>query len=71
MKVLDQQTSSHSFAPAIDRSGEQLSNLILRLNDPTIHLRTDGAEVLADSAQLQMQFPSGTGYVERIVTLSW
>jgi hypothetical protein len=41
------------------------------LNDPKINLRTDGAEVFANFSQLQIHFPPGAGYVEKVVTLSW
>jgi hypothetical protein len=41
------------------------------VNQANVRLRTEGAEVSADSAQLRVQFPAGTGYVEKAVTLSW
>jgi hypothetical protein len=44
-------------------------DIFLRLNNPNIHLRTDGAELSPDSTQLQIQFAAGTGYVEKIPTL--
>jgi hypothetical protein len=45
--------------------------LFLRLNDPKIHPRIEGAEISAGSSQIRVQFPPGTGYVEKAVTLSW
>jgi hypothetical protein len=45
--------------------------MFLRVNDPKVHLRADGADVSSDFAQLRIEFPSGTGYVEKTVTLSW
>jgi glycogen debranching enzyme len=71
MKVLDQQPSPHSLRLRLSAPASSRQTLFLRLNDPGIHLRTNGAEVAADSAQLRMQFPPGAGYVEKIVTLSW
>ena len=71
MKVLDQQQSPHSLRLRLSAPANSHQTLFLHLNDPNIHLRTDGAEVAADSAQLQTQFPPGTGYVEKVVTLSW
>ena len=71
MKVLDQQESPHTLRLRLSAPANSYQTLFLRLNDPEIHLRTDGAEVSADSAQLQMQFPPGAGYVEKVVTLSW
>lgn len=71
MKVLDQQESPHSLRLRLSAPANSYQTLFLRLNDPKIHLHTDGSEVSADSAQLRMQFPSGAGYVEKVVTLSW
>ena len=71
MKILDQQESPHSLRLRLSAPANSYQTLFLRLNDPNIHLRTDGAEVAADSAQLRMQFPPGAGYVDKVVTLSW
>src|SRR5580693_2554491 len=71
MKILDQRESQHALQlrlSALANSNQQLS---LSLNDPKIHLRTDGAEVSANFSQLQIHFPPGAGYVEKVVTLSW
>ena len=71
MKVVDQQESLHSLRLRLSAPGDSSQILFLRLNDPKIHLRTDGAEISGDPAQLRMQFPPGAGYVEKVVTLSW
>ena len=70
MKVLDQQQSPHSLRLRLSAPANSHQTLFLRLNDPHIHLRTEGAAVAADSAKLRMQFPPGAGYVEKVVTLS-
>jgi hypothetical protein len=71
MKVLDQQESQHALQLRLSAPANSDQNLFLRLNDPKIHLRTDGAEVSANFSQLQIHFPPGAGYVEKVVTLSW
>jgi hypothetical protein len=71
MKVLDQQQSPHSMRLRLSAPANSYQTLFLRLNDPKIHLRTDGTEVSADFTQLRVQFPAGAGYVEKVVTLSW
>lgn len=71
MKVLDQQESPHSLRLQLSAPANSDQALLLRLNDPKIHLKLDGAELSPDSAHLRMRFPSGTGYVEKVVTLSW
>jgi glycogen debranching enzyme len=71
MKVLDQQASPHSLRLRLSAFASSEQTLFLRVNDPKIRLRADGAEISADSAQLRVTFPSGTGYVEKVVTLSW
>jgi glycogen debranching enzyme len=71
MKVLDQQESSHSLRLRLSAPANSRQTLFLRLNDPKIHVRTDGAELSPDSTKLQIQFPTGAGYVEKVLTLSW
>jgi hypothetical protein len=71
MKVLDQQTSPHSLRLRLSAPANSYQTLLLRLNDPKIHLHAEGVEVSPDSVQLRVQFPSGSGYVEKFVTLTW
>src|SRR6202167_4401667 len=71
MKVLDQQASPRSLRLQLSAPASSHQTMFLRLNDPGVHLRTDGADVSADSAQLQIQFPPGAGFVEKVVILSW
>jgi glycogen debranching enzyme len=71
MKVLDQQYSPRSLRLRLSAPANSHQTLFLRLNDPKVHLRIEGAEISADSAQIRAQFPSGAGYVEKTVTLSW
>jgi glycogen debranching enzyme len=71
MKVLDQQKSQRTLQLRLSALANSDHSLFLRLNDPKIHLRTDGAEVSPNVSQLQIHFPPGAGYVEKIVTLSW
>jgi hypothetical protein len=71
MKILDQRESQHALQLRLSALANSNQQLFLRLNDPKIHLRTDGAEVSANFSQLQIHFPPGAGYVEKVVTLSW
>ena len=71
LKVLDQQTLPHSLKLRLSAPAASEQVLFLRLNDPKIHLRSDGAEVSADFSQLRVQFPPGDGYVDKVVTLTW
>jgi len=71
MKVLDQQASQYALQLRLSAPANSDQNLFLRLNDPNIHLRADGAEVSGNFSQLQIHFPPGAGYVEKVVTLSW
>jgi hypothetical protein len=71
MKVLDQQASPHSLRLRLSAPAGTYQTLFLRVNDRRVHLQTEGAQISADSAELRVQFPSGGGYVEKIVTLSW
>ena len=71
MKVLDQQQSARTLRLLLAAPANSHQTLFLRVNDPKIHLRSDGTDVSSDSAQLRIEFPAGTGYVEKTLTLSW
>lgn len=71
LKVLEQQTSAHSLRLRLSAPANSHQNLFLRINDSKVHLRTEGAEISDGSSQMRIEFPSGNGYVEKIVTLSW
>lgn len=71
MKVIDQQQSARSLRLLLSAPANSHQTMFLRVNDPKIHLRTDGAEVSANSSQLRIEFPAGSGYVDKTVTLSW
>jgi glycogen debranching enzyme len=71
MKVLDEQMSPRSLRLRLSAPASSAQTLFLKLNDPTVHLRADGAEVSSDHSQLRTKFPAGNGYVEKAVTLTW
>lgn len=69
LKVIDQQEFSHSLRLRLSAPANSHQSMFLRLNDPKLHLRSEGAEIGGES--LNVQFPSGSGYVEKAVLLSW
>jgi hypothetical protein len=71
MKVLDQQTTSRSLQLKLAAPANTQQTLFLRLNDPKASPRIEGARNSPNSSQLKVQFPSGTGYVEKTVSISW
>ncbi len=71
MKVIDEQESSRSLKLVLSAPASSEQTLFVRLNDPKVHVRVEGAEMSSDSIHLGIAFPSGTGYVEKTVTLSW
>jgi hypothetical protein len=71
MKVLDQQTTSRSLQLKLAAPANTQQTLFLRLNDPKASPRIEGAQNSPNSSQLKVQFPSGTGYVEKTVSISW
>lgn len=71
MKVLGQQESTHSLRLRLSAPANSSQVLFVRLNSLKIHLQIDGAQLSGDPSQLRVQFPSGAGYVEKVVTLSW
>ena len=71
LKILDQKQSPRSLQLRLSAPANSRQTIFLRLNEPKIWLKVDGAEFAADSAQLRTQFPPGIGYIEKTVTLSW
>ena len=71
LKVVDQQQSARSLRLVLSAPAGSQQSLFLRLNEPKVRVRSEGADVSSDSTKLQVQFPPGAGYVEKVVTLSW
>jgi hypothetical protein len=71
MKVLDQQLSDRSLTLRLTAPAGSEQTLFLRINGPKIRPQVAGAKASADLSQLHVEFPSGNGYVEKVVTLSW
>ena len=71
MKVLDQQISGRSLKLRLSAPGNSAQVLYLRVNDPKVHVRSDGAAIGSDPSELKLQFPQGDGYIEKTVTLAW
>jgi len=71
LKVLDQQTSARSLRLRLSAPANSHQTLFLRINDPKIHPRVEGAEISSASDELRVQFPSGDGYVEKMVSVLW
>ena len=71
MKVINQKELPRSLRLILSAPASSQQTLFLRINESKIHLRADGAEVSGNPAELRIQFPPGSGYVEQTVTLSW
>lgn len=71
MKVIDQEQSAHALQLRLAAPADSTQTLFLRVNDRRARVRIEGAERSGDSTQLSVHFPSGTGYVEKPVTISW
>jgi hypothetical protein len=71
IKVLDQRESVRSLQLRLAAPSNSQQSLLLRLNDPKIRVQVEGAKPSANNSRLDVQFPAGNGYVEKVVTLSW
>jgi glycogen debranching enzyme len=71
LKVLEQQPSQRSLRLRLSAPAASHQSLFLRLNDPKAHLHIEGGEASPDSTHLEVKFPAGTGYVEKVVSISW
>jgi glycogen debranching enzyme len=71
MKVLDQRANARSLSLRLSAPANSQQTLFVRVNDPKIRLRIDGAEISAASSELRIEFPAGEGFKEKEVKLSW
>jgi hypothetical protein len=71
MKVLDQRPDARSLSLRLSAPASTQQTLFVRVNDPKVHLRIEGAELSAGSSELSVQFPAGAAYTEKAVKLSW
>jgi glycogen debranching enzyme len=73
-KVLDQQSTPNSLTLRLSAPAGTTQNLWLRINRPQKPLHATGTtipDVNKPLQKLQIEFPSGTGYVEKKVSFSW
>ena len=71
MKILDEQESPHSLRLRLSAPAGSDQTMFLRVNDSKVHPHIDGATVAPDLSGIHIQFPSGNGYVEKTVSVSW
>ena len=71
MKVLDQRPGARSLSLRLSAPAHSTQQLFVRINDANVHLRVDGAEMPDSHSEMLVRFPSGNGYVEKEVRLSW
>lgn len=71
MKVLDQRASSRSLSLKLAAPANSIQTLYLRINDPHVRLRVEGAEISSHFSNIHVQFPEGSGYVEKQVEVLW
>jgi len=74
MKVLDQQATPKSLTLRLSAPGGTTQTLWLRINQPQPSLRATGVTIRDTKAplqKLQIEFPAGSGYVEKEVSFNW
>ncbi len=69
LKVLDQQSGPRTLTLTLEAQGGSQQSLVLRQNRAQLHLTADGGAVSRE--RLTVDFPAGTGYVRKQVTLRW
>jgi len=74
MKVLDQKSTENSLTLRLSAPAGSAQTLWLRINRPQKSLHATGV-TLPDAnkplQKLQIEFPSGTGYVEKEISFNW
>ncbi len=79
MKVLAETATAHSLKLELAAEAGSVVELKLRLNQEKLNVHADGAELVSAEHgsgvsrldSLTVKFPSGTGYQQRTVALSW
>jgi glycogen debranching enzyme len=68
-KVIDQQYSANSLTLTLAGLANSHQALMMRVNDPHAKPQVDGAQVQAQT--LDVQFGAGVGYVEKTIKITW
>ena len=76
MKVLGETVTTHSMKLELEADGGSVVELQLRRNAPRLNVRAEGARISPKKGEsgldsLIVEFPSGDGYKQQIVTLQW
>ena len=74
MKVLDQQTTTHSLSLRLVAPAKSVQTVFLRINNRKSTVRATGLEIPNANAALQtlqIEFGPGVGYIEKEITFSW
>ena len=74
MKVLDQQTTTHSLSLRLAAPAKSIQTVFLRINNRKSTVRATGLEIPNANAALQtlqIEFGPGVGYIEKEITFSW
>lgn len=74
LKVLDQEILAHSLTLTLSAPANSHQALSLRVNDAKVKVHTNDANIklMGNSrGTIEVDFPSGNGYVEKTVTLRW
>ena len=67
LKAIDEEWTDHSATFTFEAQASEVHRLPIRLNRPNVKI--DGGNVTAN--KLNLQFPSGQGYVKKTVTFQW
>lgn len=71
MKVLEQRATARSLSFRLSAPATSVQKIFVRINEPNVHIRVEGAEMPDDHSEIAVQFPAGNGYVEKELKLSW
>jgi len=74
MKILDQQSTSNSLTLRLSAPAGSTQTLWLRVNRPQPQLRATGitiSDAKTSLQKLQLDFPAGTGYIEKEISFNW
>jgi len=76
MKVLAETATAHSLVLELEAEAGSVAELKLRRNAPKLNVHAEGAHVTPEAHgtgldALTVEFPSGSGYQQKTVTLRW
>ena len=71
LKIIDERRDQKSLSLTLEAPGSTSQSLVVRQNDPRLHVSADGGTLSEKNTRLEIKFPAGPGYQQQKITLRW